>query len=134
MAEPCQGHCNSPGSAPNIQDMQRARVLGKKLLQVGKCEVEAQPSLGRFEIRRVLPCTTAETLDVGVGCHCYPNVTHAPSFEGLCRRFYFLKAELLIELIVRFAINFDIRIDEIIENWSILPGREHDVTPRGELH
>ena len=35
----------------------------------------------------------------------------------------FFKAELLVELIVGFTVDLDIRVDEVIERWAILLGR-----------
>ena len=46
-------------------------------------------------------------------------------------RFYFLKAELLVELIVRLTVDLDIRVDEIIERWAILLRRQCDVAAGG---
>lgn len=39
------------------------------------------------------------------------------------RRLYFLKAELLVELIVRLTVDLDIRVDKVIESGAILLGR-----------
>ena len=43
------------------------------------------------------------------------------------RRFYFFKAELLVELIVRLTVDLDIRVDEVIERGAILLRRQRDV-------
>ena len=40
--------------------------------------------------------------------------------EPSLRRFYFLEAKLLVELIVRLTVDLDIRVDEVIERWAIL--------------
>ena len=47
----------------------------------------------------------------------------AASLRGL----YFLKAEPLLELIVRLTVDLDIRVDEVIERWTILLWRQFDV-------
>src|SRR5207247_9831737 len=49
------------------------------------------------------------------------------------RRFYFLKAELLVELIVRLTVDLDIRVDEVIESWTILLRGQADVAGGGKL-
>jgi len=36
----------------------------------------------------------------------------------------FFKAELLVELVVGLTVDLDIRVDEVIERWAILPGRQ----------
>ena len=38
--------------------------------------------------------------------------------------FSFFKAELLVELVVGLTVDLDIRVDEVIERWAILPGRQ----------
>ena len=53
---------------------------------------------------------------------------HGP--ESL-RKFYFLKAELLVEFIVRPTVDLDIRVDEVIERWTILLRRQCDVATGG---
>ncbi len=47
------------------------------------------------------------------------------------RRSYFLKAELLVEPVVRLTVDLDIRVDEVIERWAILPRRQCDVATGG---
>src|SRR5580704_14503358 len=52
------------------------------------------------------------------------------SLRGLC----FLKAELLVELIVRLAINLDVWINEVIQRWTVLLGGQCDIAAGRELH
>jgi len=47
------------------------------------------------------------------------------------RRLPLLKTELLIELIVRLTVDLDIRVDEVVKRWTVLPGRKCDVAAGG---
>jgi hypothetical protein len=44
------------------------------------------------------------------------------------RSFYFFKAELLLEFFVRFTVQLDIRIDEVVERWTVLFRRSTKAT------
>src|SRR5262249_43153281 len=81
---------------------------------------QPQPPLGCLEVSRILRRAGSEAFEVGVGRH-------------LRRRLYFLEAKLLVELIVRLAVDLDIWIDEIVERRPILLGGKGNVTPAGEL-
>src|SRR5260370_31656474 len=50
------------------------------------------------------------------------------------RRLHLFKAEPLVELFVRLTVDLDIRVDEVIERWTILLRRQLDVAAGGELH
>jgi hypothetical protein len=45
---------------------------------------------------------------------------HNRELAASLRRFYFLKAEVLVELVVRLTVDLDIRVGEVIERWTIL--------------
>src|SRR5437667_4070638 len=73
-AKPGQAHGNGTGTAPKIQSVQRPCGLREKVLQVGKCEIEAQSALGRIEVSGILLCAGPEPFEVVIGGH----FLHAP--------------------------------------------------------
>src|SRR5258708_4937306 len=69
MAESRQAKRQGAGPAPNIQRMQRPCGLWQKLLQVGKGEIQAQPSFGSLEVGGILRSAGLEPFDVVIGGH-----------------------------------------------------------------
>src|ERR1700739_2513730 len=68
---------------------------------------------------------------------CYPRASlKSPDRRtgASLRTFYFLEAELLVEIFVRLTVDLDVGIDEVVERWAILFGRQYDVATRGKLH
>jgi len=65
---------------------------------------------------------------------CSSNRTRVPKgSQRLAAGLDFAKGELLLGAFERMAVNFHIRIDEVIEGRAVLPGLEHQVAPHGKL-
>ena len=41
---------------------------------------------------------------------------------------------LLVQLVVRLAVDLDVRINEVIQRWAVLLRGQRDVAPSGELY
>ena len=66
-------------AAPDIQRTQRLLGLrpGKKILQVGECQVGAQSALGCLKVRGIILRTILESFVDGHGGHLYATLIHA---------------------------------------------------------